>query len=93
LNSYPKLYFKIKGSSNDNHYDELQLSILAVCKVLYFFNEWAIFINKQWILCYVEIDRSWVNASWVSGVYDNDVEEFLQSAQRKRRLLNGKYYW
>jgi len=29
-------------------------------------------------LCCVTMDRSWMNGSWISDLYDNDIEEFLQ---------------
>ena len=33
-----------------------------------------------------------MNASRITDVYENDVEEFLQFAQRNATLVNGKYY-
>jgi len=43
-------------------------------------------------LLYVVMDRSWINASRISDVYEKGVEEFLQFAKRNVAGVNNKYY-
>jgi len=38
------------------------------------------------------MDRSWINASRISDVYEKGVEEFLQFAKRNVAGVNNKYY-
>jgi len=38
------------------------------------------------------MDRSWINASRISDVYEKGVEDFLQYAKRNGAAINGRYY-
>jgi len=38
------------------------------------------------------MDRSWINASRISDVYEKGVEEFLQFAKQNGTGVNNKYY-
>jgi len=39
------------------------------------------------------MDRSWINKSRISDMYENGIEEFLQFAQRNVQAVNGRYYF
>jgi len=38
------------------------------------------------------MDRSWINASRISDVYEKGVEDFLEFAKRSGTTINGRYY-
>jgi len=40
----------------------------------------------------VVIDRSWINTSRISDVYEKGVEDFLKFARRNGTAINGRYY-
>jgi len=46
----------------------------------------------NFFLVYVVMDRSWINVSRISDVYEKGVEEFLQFAKRNGARVNNKYY-
>jgi len=39
------------------------------------------------------MDRSWINASRISDVYEKGVEDFLEFAKRNEARINGRYYY
>jgi len=38
------------------------------------------------------MDRSWINASWISDVYEKDVEDFIEFAKRNGARINERYF-
>ena len=41
----------------------------------------------------VTMNRSWINASQISDVYEKCVEDFLEYAKRNGAAINGRYYY
>jgi len=39
------------------------------------------------------MDRSWINASRISDVYEKGVEDFLEYAKRNGSTINERYYY
>jgi len=39
------------------------------------------------------MDRSWINESQISELYEKGVEEFLEFAKRNGVGMNGRYYY